>query len=546
MYGGNNHSGFYVIRWNVFFASQPLPYGKALRTMRAEPSSNKIKTFTGGRLVSMPYDKEAHREKTMVALSSVGAAVGLTSLKIIVALLTGSLGILAEAAHSGLDLVAALMTFFAVRVADKPADATHNYGHYKIENLSAFFEAALLLVTALWVIYEAVRRLLLHEGQVNISIWAFVVMLISIGVDVARSRVLLRVARRLGSQALEADALHFSTDIWSSAVVIGGLLVVWITQHFSLPSWLSQADAVAALGVSGIVIWVGLRLAKETIDALVDRTPDELVPQIQTHIDHVKGVSEIRRIRLRRAGNKLFTDVIIAAPRTFTFKQIHELSEDVEKAAMDGVHDVAPQGETDVVVHVEPTASPQETVTDQIHYLAELQGVHAHDIHVRDINGRLEADFDLEVQSDMNLQEAHTVATRLEQAVLANNERLLRVTTHLEAPNEIVVPRQEVTQHFDEMKKSISGIADEVAGVGSAHDVHLYRSQPMSIADANKQESNETHIDENKLDLVLHTTFDAHVPLSQAHIRAEEIKRRLRHAYPHLDSVVIHTEPPES
>ncbi len=259
----------------------------------------------------------------------------------------------------------------------------------------------------------------------------------------------------------------------------------------------------------------------------------------------MKGVTEIRRIRMRRAGNKLFTDVIIAAPRTYTFEQIHELSEDVEKAARDGLHTVSPQGEVDVVVHVEPTASPQETVTDQIHYLAELQGVHAHDIHVRDVNGRLEADFDVEVRSDMNLQEAHTVATRLEQAVLDSNERLERVTTHLEAPNEIVVPRQEVTQNYNDMKTTIRTIADSVAGTGSAHDIHLYRSQPTLVRANGKNGNTIDHL-EDKLDLVLHTTFDAQVPLSQAHIQAEEIKRRLRHEYPHLDSLVIHTEPPEA
>src|SRR5690349_1930966 len=152
----------------------------------------------------MTYTDAAHREKTIVALSSVGAAVGLTGIKIVVALLTGSLGILAEAAHSALDLVAALMTFFAVRVADKPADATHNYGHGKVENLSAFLEALLLLLTAVWVIYEAIRRLLFHEGHIDASIWAFLVMFVSIGVDFIRSRALLRVARKLGSQALEA------------------------------------------------------------------------------------------------------------------------------------------------------------------------------------------------------------------------------------------------------------------------------------------------------------------------------------------------------
>src|SRR5579885_2280805 len=224
----------------------------------------------------MPHNTEAHREKDVVALSSVGAAIGLTSLQIVVALLTGSLGILAEAAHSGLDLVAALMTFFAVRVADRPADASHNYGHGKVENLSAFLESGLLAVTAIWVIYEASRRLLFHEGHVEVSIWAFLVMSISIVVDFTRSRILLRVARKLESQALEADALHFSTDIWSSAVVIAGLLVVYLTSIFHLPAWLGQADAIAALGVSGIVLWVSLRLARETIDALVDRAPEEL------------------------------------------------------------------------------------------------------------------------------------------------------------------------------------------------------------------------------------------------------------------------------
>ena len=186
----------------------------------------------------MVQAKDIHREKTMVALSSVVAGIGLTGMKLVVGLLTGSLGILAEAAHSGLDLVAALMTLFAVRVASRPADETHHYGHGKVENLSAFLETGLLVLTAIWVIYEAIRRLLFHDSHVEITIWAFVVMAISIAVDFIRSRRLLRVARATGSQALEADALHFSTDIWSSSVVIAGLLVVWLAGRFSLPGWL--------------------------------------------------------------------------------------------------------------------------------------------------------------------------------------------------------------------------------------------------------------------------------------------------------------------
>jgi cation diffusion facilitator family transporter len=492
----------------------------------------------------MPHNtKTEHQEKTIVALSSVGAAVGLTTLKIVVALLTGSLGILAEATHSGLDLVAALMTFFAVRFADRPADATHNYGHAKVENLSALAEVGLLLLTAVWIIYEALQRLLFHDALVHITIWAFLVMLVSIGVDYTRSRALLRVARKLGSQALEADALHFSTDIWSSLVVIAGLAMVYLVEHLPLPAWFGYADAIAALGVSGIVIWVSLRLARETIDALLDRAPGELIPQMQEAIARVEHVTEVRRNRIRRTGNKYFADIIIAAPRTLTFEQTHTLTEQVEQAVMESVHTIYPQGETDIVVHVEPTTTPEETVTDQIHYLAELQGVHAHDIHVRNVGGRLEADFDLEVQSDMNLHDAHEVATRLETAVLQGNQQLRRVTTHLEAPTNEVVQRQDVTTQYSEMAGHIRRIADCIAGDGSAHDIHLYRSQAQSV-ELNRYEQPGQALPE--LDLVLHTTFEAHIPLSQVHSKAEEIKRSLRQAYPFLGSVIIHTEPPES
>ncbi len=484
--------------------------------------------------------KEVQREKKFVALSSVGAAIGLTTVKIVVALLTGSLGILAEAAHSGLDLVAALMTYFAVRVADRPPDETHHYGHGKVENLSAFLEAGLLILTAAWVIYEATRRLLFHDGHVDASIWAFLVMLLAITVDFTRSRALMRVARRLGSQALEADALHFRTDIWSSAVVIAGLLVVRLSQNFPLPAWFGQADAVAALGVSAIVIWVSLRLLRVTVDALLDRAPDTLVKQVEASIAQVEGVTEVRRIRERRAGNKLFADVVIGAPRTYTFEQIHDLSEQVEQAAIAGARSISPQSDVDVLVHVEPTASPGETLIDQIHYLAERQGVHAHDIHAREVNGRLEADLDIEVHADINLQEAHAIASRLEQAIRQNNPLVDRVTTHLEAPVEAVVRRRDVTQSYPEMAEHIIELADVVAGKGSAHDVHLYQSTTTSLEHPDRAGSTN-----RELDLVLHTFFDPQIPLSQAHIQAEEIKRSLRQEYPNLGSIAIHTEPPE-
>jgi cation diffusion facilitator family transporter len=485
--------------------------------------------------------KEAQREKSVAALSSVGAAIGLTSIKIVVAVLTGSLGIFAEAAHSGLDLVAALMTFLAVRVADRPADATHNYGHGKVENLSAFLEAGLLALTAIWIIYEAIHRLIYHDHTIEASVWAFVVMGIAVCVDYTRARALLRVARRLGSQALEADALHFRTDIWSSLMVIAGLAVVALGHAWQLPAWLGQADALAALGVSLIVIWVSVRLAKNTIDALIDHAPQEIDEQISQAILRIKDVTEVRRVRARRAGNKLFADVVIAAPRTLTFEQIHELSERVERAAIKSVHLLSPGSEVDVLVHVEPTRAPSETVIEQIHYLAERQGVHVHDVRVREVNGQLEADFDMEVHADMDLCEAHQIATHLEQTILKANPLLHRVTTHLEAPSASIERRQDVTTRHPAMAARIIRIADRIAGKGSAHDIHLYQPY-LSLAGSSPSAQGR----QEALDLVLHTLCEPHIPLSQAHLQAEEIQRALRQAYPDLGSVVIHTEPPEA
>ncbi|MGD0783252.1 MAG: cation diffusion facilitator family transporter, partial [Candidatus Aminicenantales bacterium] len=220
-------------------------------------------------------DDAARREKTAVARSSVAAAVLLTGMKIVVGLLTGSLGILAEAAHSGLDLIAAAMTLIAVSVSSRPADSNHPYGHGKFENLSALLETVLLLVTCVWIVYEAVRRLFFRDVAVEASAWAFVVMGVSIVIDLSRSRMLGRAAEKHHSQALEADALHFSTDVWSSSVVVAGLILVGLAHALRAP-WLAKADAVAALGVSAIVVLVSIALGKKTIADLLDGVPATL------------------------------------------------------------------------------------------------------------------------------------------------------------------------------------------------------------------------------------------------------------------------------
>ncbi len=290
----------------------------------------------------------ATHEKSMAALNSVGAAVFLTGLKIVVGLWSGSLGILAEAAHSGLDLAAAVVTLFAVRAASKPADPGHTYGHGKIENLSALLETLLLLVTCGWIISESVHRLLSGQVRVQASVWAFGVMLVSIAVDASRARMLARVAARHRSQALEADALHFSTDVWSSAVVIVGLLGVKFADWFPPLGFLREADAVAALIVAAIVVWISGRLGLRTMQALVDASPAGVAEKIKAKVEAMEGVFDCHAVRVRHSGPHYFVDLHILLDGDITLSAAHALTEEVEKA----VTEILPGA--DVTVHPEP------------------------------------------------------------------------------------------------------------------------------------------------------------------------------------------------
>lgn len=292
---------------------------------------------------------DAQKEKTSAALSSVIAAVGLTAFKTVVGLLTNSLGILAEAAHSGLDLAAAAMTFFAVRVADKPADKEHPFGHGKVESISALFETLLLLATSGWIIYEAVHRLQAPQTHVAISIWSFIVMGTSIIVDVSRSRMLMAAAKKHNSQALEADALHFSTDIWSSSVVIIGLIGVLLARSFPTLVWLEKADAVAALVVAVIVIFVSGELGVRSIQSLLDAAPKngETNKIIET-VTALKEVNDVHSVRIRPSGAGWFVDMHVTMNGNLTVFESHTVTEKIETI----VRGILPK--SDVTVHVEP------------------------------------------------------------------------------------------------------------------------------------------------------------------------------------------------
>lgn len=280
------------------------------------------------------------KEKSNVALSSVVAAVFLTLFKLVVGVITGSLGILSEALHSGLDLIAALITYFSVRVSDKPADKDHHYGHGKIENLSAFLETILLLITCVWIIYEAVSRLISGNVHIEVTIWSYIVVISSIIIDFTRSRALSRVAKKYNSQALEADALHFSTDIWSSVVVLIGLIAANFGFYY--------ADSIAALAVAIIVIYVSYKLGKKAIDVLLDKAPSSLYEKIETAMKQIKEIYQFHDIKIRTSGAYTFVEVNIHVDAGLSIQEAHEISHKAEKEILKIVE------KCEIHIHMEP------------------------------------------------------------------------------------------------------------------------------------------------------------------------------------------------
>ncbi len=460
----------------------------------------------------------ANREKSAVALSSVLAAGFLTLLKVVVGLATNSLGILSEAAHSGLDLVAALLTFLAVRLAGHPADRDHPFGHGKIENLSALAETLLLLLTSLWIIYEALQRLFFTTVEVEATLWSFLVMGLAIGVDVTRSRALYRVARKYNSQALEADALHFSTDVWSSAVVIGGLVLVRLADVFpQYRAWLLRADAAAALVVAGIVVKVSLHLGRRTLDALLDRAPEGMEDRVRAAIRTVRHVQECGPIRLRTAGPITFVEATVRVAPEIPVGMAHEVATQVEEAV------AALCSDCDVMVHVEPAAP--EDVAGQVRAVAADAGLHVHDVHVHRMDDGYHVQLDLEIPGGRTLEEAHQEASAFEEALRARVADLAAVETHIEvSPSVWESGGEDVTRSEENLLARIREVAEGQEGVLECHDLRLRR-----IGDV--------------LYLSLHCVCPAEIPMEEAHRCAAQVESRIRQEFPFLAHVLIHTEP---
>jgi cation diffusion facilitator family transporter len=451
-------------------------------------------------------------EKERVALGSILASGGLTLAKAAVGVASGSLAILSEAAHSLLDLVATLMTFFAVRVSDKPADKEHHYGHGKIESVTALGETALLFVLSLWVFWEAGHRLFAGQGHpVEASIIAFVVIVASIVVDFFRARALNRVAEATASEALEADALHFSADMWSSGAVLIGLAGVAL----GFP-WM---DSVAAVVVAVFICVAGWRLGKRTIDTLTDVAPAGLAERLHDILTSIPGVVAVERVRARKVGPVPFVDIDVAASRTLPLDRVAEIKREIAQRVRDDV------GNAEITVTVDPRALDTETVMERIMVIARNRALAVHHVTVHAISGRLSVSLDLEVDGALALGDAHDIASGLENAI---NDELgpdVEVETHIEPLQaEDAAGRDAPAARVEEVRKELAQLA---AARGFLRDIHEVRVRDTADGEI----------------VNFHCYVDPSAAVHAVHENVDEVERGLRRRFPAIKRVIGHAEP---
>ena len=464
---------------------------------------------------------QTHEKKRSAALFSVLAALLITMLKFLTGVLTGSLGMLSEAAHSTVDLVAAGITLFSVQVSDRPPDDTHNYGHGKVESLSAFVEAVIMLGSCVWIVMEAIRRIAFRERlSLAMSVWPFAVLLLSIAVDFTRSRKLHKIAQEYSSVALEADAIHFSTDIWSSLAVLLGLATSYVGARWKIPE-LELADPIAALVVSGIILYVVWGLGRKTIDALLDATPQESREATRTELERdlmaIDGVLAVERMRTRRSGSSYFADLTLGLSRNLTFQRTEQITTEataVVKRHLPGA---------DVVVHTVPMAPVAESVHDRIRAVAAQRNLTIHDVTVQQIGQELHVEQHLEVNERMRLRQAHELATRLESDIRREIQEVTSILTHIESePATIELPdSQDRDRQLEVRLRRAATAFPEILDI---HDVMVTRIG--------------TH-----LKVSCHCTMPDEFSMERVHAVITALEGAFKLDAPEVDRLLIHPEP---
>jgi cation diffusion facilitator family transporter len=455
--------------------------------------------------------------KRSAALASVFSGVLLTALKLAVGIATGSLAILAEAAHSALDLLAAGITFLVVQIADLPPDENHPYGHARAEHLGALAEAVLLVVTALLVLRESYLRIFIHPEMPEISVWAFVVLAISLVVDWRRSRALKRAAAQFKSEALAADAAHFSNDLLSTAVVLAGLALLAVAQPRALlpQGLLIRVDAIAAAVVAVIALWVSWRMSRDAIRALMDDVPADLSRRLVRQVNALPSViPDSVQMRTRFVGQQPYVEVTLGTPRGGSLEEAHQLTEAVEaviREELDGAN---------VLVHVEPARTATEPYATAVYAAAHRLGLHVHNLDIYQLAGAVRVDMDLELPTDLTLGQAHTSSEQLEQAICEELGGTTTVAVHLEPRRDHVQP----AVRYAPLNAEIERVVAQLPGAAAVAQVETLLTDAGTI-------------------VTLRCAFPPETPLSEVHTAMARLERELRRAVPDVVRVQIDPEP---
>lgn len=449
--------------------------------------------------------------KQRVAAISIVASASMAAIKFAVGVAIGSIALISEALHSSVDLVATVITWIVVRIADKPADAEHHYGHGKIESLSALGIIALLYILAGGILVESYSRLREGAAPPTLSALPFVVLVVDIIVNFWRARALHRTAMETKSQALEADALHFASDVLGSSAVIVGLGLIALGY-----AW---GDAAAAIAIAVLISILGLRLGKSTIETLLDRAPEGASEKAETAIRSIPGVVDVERLRVRMVGARHFVDATVQVPRTYPIDRIDDIKRKAQDAVTAALHDA------DLTFTAVPVARSNESVRERIMVIARNSGLAIHHVTVHDLGEKLTVSIDLEVDGDMPLNEAHDIAHRLEAAIREEFGADVEVDTHIE-PLEPELPHgtDAAASRVEVIQQALSRFAAET---GAIHDVHNVRVRDTDAGEI----------------VNFHCRAVPSMSVIDVHEKVDEIERALRRAFPSVKRVISHAEP---
>jgi cation diffusion facilitator family transporter len=449
--------------------------------------------------------------KETAAFNSILASAGLAAAKLVAAVVSGSLAMMSDALHALLDVGATILTYAAVKIGARPADERHPYGHGKVEAVAALIETGLLMVVAVYAGVEAISRIWKGAHEVPPSYIAFGVLAVSIVVDVVRSRSLMRIARETKSEALAADALHFSSDLVSSALVLAGLIAAGLGYP--------QGDLLAALGVAVFIAIAGFRLGKRTIDTLMDAVPKELTAKVKQVASDVAGVAKVENVRVRAVGQEIFAEVAIGVARTLPLDRVTGIKDRVVAALMKE-YPVA-----SVVVTTSPVALDDETVLERVLHVAAVMRRPVHHVTIQRIGERLAVSLDLEVDGQMRLSEGHAVATQLESGIALELGNGVEVEAHLEPLEVHALDGAEVTEaEASDVRDTLRALVDGNQVIGEIHDVRVRRTPVGLVCN-------------------YHCYVDPDRTIRDVHEHVDAFDREVRNRLPDIIRVVSHAEP---